>query len=222
MAVVANEWQRRTEAEYQSAAIAQHVTLWMIQVGAPPDLIGDGLHVVRDELAHSELAAGVAAAAGNPGPPLIDPARLTLPSPAGPLLSLAHALVRSFCVGETVAVPLFRMLRSRATVPQCRHVLDVVLGDEARHRQFGWDGLDWLLSSHEHQVAPTIRHLLPVLLDEVRQMYGGSEAEAPVALAPEMEAWGLAPASDYAATVIRAVADDVLPRLDVRGLRPPG
>jgi len=219
--VVANEWQRRTEAEYQSAAIAQHVTLWMIQVGAPPDLIGDGLQVVRDELAHSELAAGVAAATGNPGPPVIDAARLTLPSPDGPLLGLAHALVGSFCVGETVAVPLFRMLRSRATVPQCRHVLDVVLGDEARHRQFGWDGLDWLLSAHEHHVAPTIRDLLPGLLDEVGQMYGGREEGAPMALPPEVEAWGLAPPSAYAATVARALADDVLPRLAARGLRPP-
>ena len=33
------EWARRVEAEYRSAAITQHLTLWLIQMGASPDLI---------------------------------------------------------------------------------------------------------------------------------------------------------------------------------------
>lgn len=216
--LVAGEWHRRTAAEYRSAAIASQVTSWLIQVGAPPDLIRDGLQVVDDELTHSELSFEVAAAAGGPAPPVLESGDLTLPAPNGALVDLSLALVRFFCIGETVAVPMFRMLRKQATVPRCREVLDIVLRDEARHRQFGWDGLDWLLATHGPQVSTVVEAALPGMLDEVRQAYGGLGDGANSALPPEAQAWGLAPRSAYAATITLALTDDVAPRLQARGL----
>src|SRR5689334_11663965 len=59
------EWGRRVEAEYRSAAITQHLTLWLIQMGASPDLIDDGLRIVKDELAHARLSHRVHARAGG-------------------------------------------------------------------------------------------------------------------------------------------------------------
>ncbi len=219
MRLVAAEWGRRTEAEYRSAAIAQHVTLWLIQVGAPPDLIRAGLQVVEDELAHSELSAGLVEAAGGGGdPPFIDGSALTFPSPDGPVLALGLALMRFFCIGETVAVPMFRMLRARATEPRCRQVLDIVLRDEARHRQFGWDGLDWLLAAHEAQISAVVGAALPAMLDEVQDAYGGACEQPLRPLSPAVEAWGLAPPAAYAETARRSLADDVAPRLRARGL----
>jgi len=217
--LVVAEWQRRTEAEYRSAALASQVTLWLIQVGAPPDLIRDGLQVVEDELSHSELSAQVAGAAGGgEAPPVVDGRALTLPCPDGPLPAVALALVRFFCIGETVAVPMFRMLRAKATQPLCRDVLDVVLRDEARHRQFGWDGLDWLLDAHEPRIGPKIAAALPAMMAEVRQAYGGSSSRSSTPMPPDAEAWGLADTSAYAAIVNRALATDVAPRLEARGL----
>ena len=217
--LVVAEWQRRTEAEYRSAALAAQVTLWLIQVGAPPDLIRDGLQVVEDELSHSELSAQVAAAAGGgEAPPVLDGRALTLPCPDGPLPAVALALVRFFCIGETVAVPMFRMLRAKATQPLCRDVLDVVLRDEARHRQFGWDGLDWLLDAHEPRVGSTIAAALPTMMAEVRQAYGGLADQPVTPMAPDVEAWGLADTSAYGVTVNRALTADVGPRLEARGL----
>ena len=40
------EWRNRIAAEYGSAAITQHFVLWLIQIGARPDLIHDGLRIV--------------------------------------------------------------------------------------------------------------------------------------------------------------------------------
>jgi hypothetical protein len=34
---VRDEWLRRVEAEYRSAVIAQHLGLWLLQIGASPD-----------------------------------------------------------------------------------------------------------------------------------------------------------------------------------------
>ena len=50
---VREEWRARIAAEYTSAAITQQLTLWLIQAGAPPDLIDAGLAIVADELVHS-------------------------------------------------------------------------------------------------------------------------------------------------------------------------
>ena len=218
--VVTAEWRRRTEAEYTSAAIAQQVTLWLIQLGAPPDLIRDGLRVVDDELTHSELSTEVAEhAGGDAGRPLIDPSSLMLAGagagdPSGALVS---AIVRFFCIGETLAVPLFRMLRAQCSVPVALRALDRVLKDEARHRQFGWDVLDWALLAGGASVRDALADQAPGMLDEVAAAYGVGNGDGS-GVAPKVRAWGLAPPADYSSTVSAALTSDVLPRLAARGI----
>jgi len=219
--VVTAEWRRRTEAEYTSAAIAHQVTLWLIQLGAPPDLIRDGLRVVGDELDHSELSAEVAdCAGGDAGAPMIDSASLIVGGGGDPATALVASILRFFCIGETVAVPLFRMLRRRCTVPVALQALDRVMRDEARHRQFGWDVLDWTLLVGGVSVRDALVAQAPAMLHEVTSAYAdlanGSESEAQ--LSPNVLAWGLAPPKDYASTLSTALASDVLPRLAARGV----
>ena len=69
---VREEWRARIAAEYTSAAITQHLVLWLIQAGAPPDLIDAGLAIVADELVHSRMSHEVYVAAGGTQPPAID------------------------------------------------------------------------------------------------------------------------------------------------------
>src|SRR3954449_5948044 len=106
---VRDEWRARIAAEYTSAAITQHLVLWLIQAGAPPDLIDAGLAIVADELAHSRLSHDVYTAAGGTAPPVLVREHLGLPR-RDPILELdlLSAIVRVFCLGETVAVPLFK------------------------------------------------------------------------------------------------------------------
>ncbi len=219
--VISAEWRRRTESEYTSAAIAQQVTLWLIQLGAPPDLIRDGLGVVADELAHSELSAAVAdSAGGTAGAPEIDPGALVLDDGGDRATALVSSILRFFCIGETLAVPLFGMLRRRCSVPVALRALDQVLRDETRHRQFGWDVLDWTLLVGGLSVRDALAELAPVMLNEVASAYAAVDngAETEAAMSPNVLAWGLAPASDYFSTVSTALAGDVLPRLLARGV----
>ena len=81
--------------------------------------------------------------------------------------------VRVFCLGETVAVPLFRHLRERCTTPLAKEALDRILRDEVRHRDFGWDLLDWLLVSPiADQVVAWVTAALPGMLVEIEASYG--------------------------------------------------
>ena len=212
---VAEEWKRRVQAEYHSAALAAHVTLGLIRAGAPPDLIRDGLRVVDDELTHSELSWEVALAAGAERPVTVEAEALTLADGGDRLGALALAMARYFCIGETVAVPLFRMLRRHAIVPPAQRALDAILRDEGRHRQFGWDVLDWLLTV-DAALAATVEAGLPAMLDEVRKAYT-SQPDAPP-LAPEIAEWGMASPSEYAAVLAGTVECDVVPRFVARGI----
>lgn len=168
-----------------------------------------------------ELAAGVAHAAGGAADaPVVDSASLTHPDAGRPGDALLSVVLRSFCIGETVAVPLFRMLRQRCSVPVARRALDRVLGDEARHRQLGWDVLDWILLTGGPAVVGQIADQVPAMVDEFVAIHAVRPGAGPPAtdLRPEIQAWGLAPAADYATTIGTALAHDVRPRLEVRGV----
>jgi hypothetical protein len=208
------EWLRRVEAEYRSAAITHHLVLWLIQIGASPDLIRAGMRIVDDELVHSELSYRTFVAAGGTGTPALPRETLQLGrTPGQPLeLDVTRTVVNTFCIGETVAVPLFKNLRAGCTVPVARRVLDRVLKDEVRHRDFGWTALSYLFAQ---PLAPTLRVLvqneLPSYFQRIRLVYGAAARDLDT-IAPADRAWGLMPPADYARTVDRTLERDWIPR----------
>ena len=220
---VREEWRARIAAEYTSAAIAQQLTLWLIQAGAPPDLIDAGLAIVADELAHSRSSHEVYTAAGGTQPPAIDQAQLGLERTADLPHDLLRVAVRVFCLGESVAVPLFSHLRALCTEPVARAALDRILRDEVRHRDFGWDLLDWL-DAVIPDAAARVTAALPAMLQELERSYG-SENEAVVAddgaMSDAERAWGLAPPREYAAILARAIEHDFRPRFEARDIALP-
>jgi hypothetical protein len=217
--IVIEEWGRRTRAEYTSAAIAHGVTLGLLQLGGPPDLIRDGLRIVEDELVHSELSTEVAEAAEGDGAPVaavpIPAEDLRLPASGDQLADLVDPVVRYFCVGETVAVPLFTMLRRNATVVSSRRALDRIGKDEARHRQFGWDVLDWLLLAHPRSLDLAASVAGPAMA-AIRSAHTGSGTSDGAGVSPAARSWGLADPADYLGTIDRCLLDDVAPRFAAR------
>ena len=217
---VQREWLRRVEAEYRSAAVTQEVTLWLIRIGASPDLIHAGLRIVRDELAHARLSHRTYRAAGGKETPVLARESLGIPrDDREPLeLSVARAGVEVFCLGETVAVPLFKVLREGCTVPSARRTLDRVLRDEVRHRDFGWELLGQLL---EMPCAEAVRSLvareLPAMFRRVLRNYGSPAAARMREIPPADRAWGLMPNARYGEILERTVGRDYVPRFREHG-----
>jgi hypothetical protein len=221
---VAAEWRARIAAEYASAAVTQHFVLWLMQAGAPPDLIDAGLVIVSDELVHSRSSHEVYVAAGGTEPPAIVQTALELKR-SSPRIEedILSVVVRVFCLGETVAVPLFRHLREGCTEPVARAALDRILRDEVRHRDFGWDVLDWLLvSAIGPEVPARVERELPGMMRMLEGSYGlGNEVVArdDGAMTDVERSWGLAPPRDYAEILARTVEREWVPRFGGRGVR---
>jgi hypothetical protein len=207
------EWRARIAAEYTSATITQSYVLWLMQAGAPPDLIDAGLVIVADELVHSRMSHDVYVAAGGTEPPALDRGRLGLARHAEALEDdLLSSGVRVFCLGETVAVPLFKHLRERCTVPVARDALDRILRDEVRHRDFGWDVLDWLVEAWP-ATRERVAEGLPRMFAELDASYGQvTELE----LTDEERSWGLAPPREYAEILARTHEREWMPRFAAR------
>jgi hypothetical protein len=220
---VRGEWLRRVEAEYRSAAITQHLGLWLIQIAAPPDLIADSRRIVADEMIHAEMSHVTFVAAGGSEAPKLVRESLALPRSRAPLEHdvLRHG-VEVFCLGETVAVRLFKRLRQHCSVPEARRALDRILKDEVRHREFGWTLLEWLLST---PLAGELRALLdqelPAMIRRVRKNYGATEGpprKPETRLSDSDCAWGLMALEEYAEAVEETVQRDYVPRFRAMGI----
>lgn len=221
-----SEWLRRVEAEYRSAAITQHLGLWLIQIAAPPDLIADSRRIVGDEMVHAEMSHVTFVAAGGSEAPKLVRESLALPRSGAPLEHdvLRHG-VEVFCLGETIAVRLFKRLRQHCTAPSARRALDRILRDEVRHREFGWTLLEWLLSTPlASELGALLGDELPPMLRRVRKNYGA--LDAPPARAKDEfsesdRAWGLMPLIEYAEAVEETIVRDYTPRFRALGIDVP-
>jgi hypothetical protein len=218
---VQHEWQRRIEAEYRSAALTQHLTLWLLQMVAPFELVRMGLAVVEDELVHSELSRQVYVAAGGKQLGAMPPSSIGLAQPAPDRLlpAIVKTAVETFCLGETVAVRLFLRLRATCTQPDARQALDRIVKDEVRHKDFGWTMLEWLLATNE---ADTVRGLvergLPTMFARLCKNYAHAQLGVHSEPNAEQAAWGLMPAPDYAAVLQETVERDYIPLFAAHGI----
>ncbi len=218
--LVRYEWAGRIEAEYRSAAVTQQTVLWLLQIGASPDLVRAGLRIVADELAHAELATKVFVAAGGKGTPVLDRSSLGLARTHRELEhDVVSAVVRIFCLGETVAVRLFANLRKGASVPVARRALDRVLADEVRHRSFGWIALEWLLFLPcADELRAVVEAQLPIWLGQLERDYGDGLDRGIRSVTDVERAWGIAPWKEYAAILHRAHDRDYAPRFARLGI----
>lgn len=218
---VRDEWLRRVQAEYTSAAITQHLGLWLIQVAASPDLVKAALRIVGDEMAHARLSHATYVRAGGKNAPALVREQLGLVRNQGVPLEadIARTALSIFCLGETVAVPLFRRLREGTTVPVARRALDRILRDEVRHRDFGWLLLDWLLEQPFAEDVRALAHAeLPNMFATLARNYSAAKKNPAKKIDDADRAWGLMPPAEYASAVFRTVERDWIPRFSARGI----
>lgn len=215
------EWAARVRAEYRSAALAARAFAEGVVCGLPRPVLDAAARVAADELDHAELSHAAWESLGGSGAALALEVGALLPAGGGavhPLAALVDAAVQDFCVGETLAVPLFAAMRGGATGTP-RAVLDRILADEARHRAFGWSLLDALLALDPPGVRARAADALPAALAGSRAAYGDLPVAAP--LCPEEREAGLLEPAEYAEIWAATVEGQLRPAFAARGIVAP-
>ena len=138
-------WTGSAYQEHRTGAACALTLQALIEARAPLDLIAVASRFPLDEMVHVELCARMAMEFGGGTEIIHDPKAMVLGSDPtlSPLMQAADLVVRFFCVGEAISIPLLRATWHAAKHPLPKAVLGRIVKDEAAHGVFGFTFLDW-------------------------------------------------------------------------------
>src|SRR6185295_2857163 len=157
------QWTGAAFQEHRTGIACAATARALFECRAPLDLIAMASRFVLDELVHVELCARMAMELGGGTEIRHDPNALIVDADPDlePLMRAADLIVRCFCVGEALSIPLLRGTWKAARHPLPRAVLGRIVKDEAAHGTFGYLFLDWA----EPQLSREDRRLLGAQAD---------------------------------------------------------
>lgn len=154
-------WTHAAFQEFRTGAACSMALTSLIEAKAPLDLIALAARFPLDEVVHVELCARMAMLLGGAAHIQYTPDEMIHKPPAdwSPQGRAAHIVVRLFCVGEAVSIPLLRRIWHAAEHPLPKAILSRIVRDEAAHGTFGFAFLDWVIpqlpTSEFEQLATT-------------------------------------------------------------------
>ena len=155
-AQLAASWRRDGLLEHASVAAFSRLSLELMAVAAPPDLLSDVHAAALDEIAHAELCFAIAARidghdAGPGGFPM------SAETVRGDLAEVAAAAAREGCIDETLAAAMARRRAELASEPEIARALHRIADDEERHAELSWRIVRWALSVGGDDVRAAVR-----------------------------------------------------------------
>lgn len=147
---LARAWRENGQTEHASVAAFARLTLDLMALGAPPDLIAASNQDALDEIRHAELcfslARGIDGLEKSPAPfPEAARARTLSPFRKLALVQLAVDSLIDGALHEGVSARVAAALAKKCESPQIKAVLKQIAADEGRHAAHGWDVVEWCL-----------------------------------------------------------------------------
>jgi len=197
---LAARWRENAQTEHASVAAFARLTLDLVALGAPPELLASAQSDGLDEIRHAQLCLALATAIdGRHVSPSPFPAALGARAlPRARTLALAALAVDSLVDGalhEGVSARVIARLARTAEVPAIREMLARLAADEGRHAANGWHVVDWCVREGG---APVVRALegavrtLPSMPASAARTAAGAHVAAPHAPGDgSWERWGI-------------------------------
>ena len=207
-AALASHWLDAARMEHASVASFARLTLELLAVGAPAELLARSQQAGIDEVRHAQACYSLAQAlgAGDVGPGAL-PIDGSLRAPT--LVEVAAAAAREGCVWETVAALQAQVEAVQARHPALQAWLQPIADDEGRHAELAWDIVRWAV---EVGGAP-VRDAVVAALDEAEDAL-----LAPVQAPVLPQGYGALGGADLGALRRHAVAAVVTPQRERAGL----
>jgi hypothetical protein len=221
--VVAAARQAWTEAafqEHRTGAACAATLKALIAARAPLDLIAMASRFPLDEMVHVELCARLVGELGGAVALMHDPRQMIVEPPREmpALMQAAELIVRNFCVGEALSIPVLRGSWHASRHPLIRDVLCRIVKDEAAHGQLGWFFLDW---ADDRLGAPERKHLAAVARQTIDAVTERWKTIVPRPQSPlDSDALGWMESSSYLDLARRSLETHVIAPLRERGIDP--
>jgi hypothetical protein len=154
-AALASAWARDALEEHASVAAFARLTLAMLSVGAPPDMIAGAQRASLDEIEHAQHCFALARryGAGAIGPAALATADAVREMP---LEDLAALTFEEGCFGETLGALLAEEQLRCATDPVVVSILRKIAADEARHAELAWRFVRWMIDIGGSTIAERV------------------------------------------------------------------
>lgn len=168
---LADVYTREAMAEHASVASFARFALQCLSCGAPAELVRGAQQAALDEVAHTELALGLAAAYGGSE---LRPGRLDVRGALDgdlDVLQVAESVAREGAIAETVSALLVAAARDAAEDPCVRAILARVASEELEHALLAWKYLRWAV---EQGGEPMHAALEPIFASAHTQVGFGS------------------------------------------------
>ncbi|HVY25825.1 MAG TPA: ferritin-like domain-containing protein [Polyangiaceae bacterium] len=199
--------------EHASVASFAHVSLQLLALGAPAELVRASHQAALDEVEHARAMYGLASAYRGapcgPGPLDVSAAKGfdSTSDRAGALAAFAMATLDDACVAETAGAVIARQCAEAAESPALRSLLKRIADDEARHAALGWQMLAWAVREGGERAANSVRERLQSLCDAPQQPDDASAVGREAALPQH----GLLPRAEEARILRATLCDVVVP-----------
>lgn len=211
-------WTTAAFQEHRTAAACATTIRALVEARAPIDLIAGFARFPLDELVHVELCARMAMELGGAVELWHEPWALAADADEtlSPLMRACELVVRNFCVGESLSIPLLHGAWIHAAHPLSRAIMGRIVKDEAAHGVIGWTFLDWALP----RLPPGGRDLVArVALAAIRDIHGlwDELRRRPYAPTGAAHALGRMSSIQYLALADRSMRSRVLRPFAARG-----
>jgi hypothetical protein len=156
-----DHWLASARYEHASVAAFARVSLQLLSLGAPAELLRATQQAMADEVRHAQLCFGLAAAYGGAPPCEAGPLRIDGCVSTGMQLEAAlHEAIIEGALGEGAAA-LEALEGARACVdPVVRDVLSRIAEDEQRHALLAYQTVKWALHAEPRRTREVVRECL--------------------------------------------------------------
>ncbi len=162
-AALAQAWLDDALAEHASIASFTRVSMQLLSVGAPPELLEGAHRAAQDEVRHARVCFTLASMYGArweaPGDLAPDAIRHSTCDRA----ALAREAILEGCLGEGVAAAVARASAETAEDPVVKGVLEGIASDESHHCELAWKILAWCLETGGEAAADAASDALRAL-----------------------------------------------------------
>lgn len=156
-AALAEHWLDAARTEHASVASFNHLSMTLLALGAPPQLLRGAQAAASDELAHAQACFTLASAyAGEP----LSPGPLKIAASATTdLIELAVESARDGAINETLAAIQAAIQLRQATDPAVRATLQRIVEEESQHAELAWATLRWCVDQGGQPVLDALAPL---------------------------------------------------------------